>query len=198
LRPTAGSPSHPTDGVNDSYVIKKPKVKLLFVQDPQLLLFTCQDKSSGRSVFRVHVLAPLLYTDAKVDLMDKRRLKVMVRSWKPVSNMQKLDVDFTESGMTSEHDFATINYANGVNNSLYGNVRVGNQTATKPTDCYLKLLEKSQIWQLVVVMDTEQACSLAAQYIEGKRKAITAEKMDKLRSVLSNWAMDSFDSLLEE
>lgn len=181
------------------------KMRLLFVQDPDLLILTCQDKTAGKSVFRIHILAPLLYTDAKVDLLDRRKLKVLVRSWKPMANMNKLELDFSEGG-AGLTDIDLVNsittHSSHLTNALYGD----NSDKLSPAsakrsqmnnDSYLKPCEKSQLWQISLVMDTEQACSLAVQHIESRRKAITAQKVDKLRSVLSNWAMDAFDVLVE-
>eukprot|EP01039_Chlorochromonas_danica_P009625 gene9624-10640_t len=181
------------------------KMRLLFVQDPDLLILTCQDKTAGKSVFRIHILAPLLYTDAKVDLLDRRKLKVLVRSWKPMANMNKLELDFSEGG-AGLTDMDLVNsittHSSHLTNALYGD----NSDKLSPAsakrvqmnnDSYLKPCEKSQLWQISLVMDTEQACSLAVQHIESRRKAITAQKVDKLRSVLSNWALDAFDVLVE-
>lgn len=151
------------------------KLKLLYVQDPNMLMLTVQDKSAGKSVFKVHILAPLLYSDAKVDLHERRRLKIIVRSWRPLSNMQRLDVEESSNGDGSESNRNSI------------------KLAPKPMEGFLKAAEKSQLWHVTLVMDTEQACSLAAQHIESRRKQITAQKIDQLRSILSNWSLDAFD-----
>ncbi|RYH14219.1 hypothetical protein EON65_33955 [archaeon] len=153
------------------------KLKLLFVQEPNMLMLTVQDKSAGKSVFKVHILAPLLYSDAKVDLHERRRLKIIVRSWRPLSNMQRLDAEGSESSNGDGSESSR--------NSL--------KLAQKPMEGYLKAAEKSQLWHVTLVMDTEQACSLAAQHIESRRKHITAQKIDQLRSILSNWSLDAFD-----
>lgn len=169
------------------------KVKLLFVQDPQLLLLTCQDKAAGKSVFRIHALAPLLYTDAKVDLLDRRKLKLLVRSWKPMTNMTKVETEFSDNG-DLELSNAISSHSSSLTNALYGD---SSAKRISSMEGYLQTCQKSQLYQIALMMDTEQACSLAAQHIESRRKSITVQKVDKLRSVLSNWALDSFDVLSE-
>eukprot|EP01031_Cornospumella_fuschlensis_P030709 gene30709-37105_t len=114
---TTGSSAPPT---------QVSKLKLLFVQDPNMLMLTMQDKSAGKSVFKVHILAPLLYSDAKVDLHERRRLKIIVRSWRPLSNMQRLDAEGGEG-----------NNADGTESN-----RNSVKLTPKPMEGFLKAAEK--------------------------------------------------------
>jgi hypothetical protein len=49
----------------------------------------------------------------------------------------------------------------------------------------LKPRELSNFWQIEIMMETEQACSLAIQHVENRRKALFTEKMLKLKEILS-------------
>ena len=120
-------------------------------------------------------MAPLLYTDAKIDLNDRHQMTIMVRSWKGIPNFKKLEVE----GADSIDDFETSN------------------KAVKRSETYLKAPERSSMYQISLVMDTEQACGLAVHHIESRRKALTAIKMEKLKSLLSNWGSD-IDIALED
>lgn len=143
----------------------KDKDKFLFVQDPNLLLIILQRRIDGKSVFKIHTVAPLLYTDAKIDLSNKHKFTVMARSWKGITNLKKMDLETGEE--TAEDDCSKF--------------------TNKKFDGYLKAPERSSIYQLSLMMDTEQAAALAVQHIESRRKALNAIKMEKLKTLLMKW-----------
>jgi hypothetical protein len=143
---------------------KEGEVKVLFVQDPLFLVFVSQQRLDGKSVFKVFLVAPLLYCDAKVDLNDRCRLKVVVRSWLSQPNMLKND---SEIALSQESDMSSVRaYKSGA---------------------FLKTAEKSSFYYQTVKMETEQACSLAVQHIESRRKALITQKLEKLKTILTSW-----------
>lgn len=143
----------------------KDRDKYLFVQDPNLLLIILQRRIDGKSVFKIHTVAPLLYTDAKIDLANKHKFTIMVRSWKGITNLKKIDMETGED--QSEDDAAKF--------------------ANKKFEGYLKQPERSSIYQISLMMDTEQASALAVQHIESRRKALNAIKIEKLKTLLMKW-----------
>jgi hypothetical protein len=147
----------------------KDKDKFLFVQDPNLLIIVLQKRIDGKSTFKIHAVASLLYADAKLDLTNKQKFTVMARSWKGLQNMSKMDLD--------NEDALDDGPASGF--------------ANKKFDSFLKLPERSSIYQITMSMDTEQASALAVQHIESRRKALTAIKMENFKTLLGKWSSES-------
>ena len=63
---------------------------------------------------------------------------------------------------------------------------------------FLKAKGKTTFWQLTMRVDNEQACKLAVQHIENKRKDLTANKMEQLRRILNHWASHEADALTKD
>ena len=55
---------------------------------------------------------------------------------------------------------------------------------------FLKPRTKTNFWQLTVRVENEQACRLAVQHIEGKRKEQAAAKMIQFQRILEHWSSD--------
>ncbi len=154
-----------TGRVTGDKTSNKDRDKFLFVQDPNLLLIILQRRIDGKSVFKIHTVAPLIYTDAKIDLANKHKFSIMVRSWKGITNLKKLDMESPEDGIEDDSTKFTA----------------------KKFESYLKQPERSSIYQISLIMDTEQASALAVQHIESRRKALNAIKMEKLKNLLIKW-----------
>lgn len=52
---------------------------------------------------------------------------------------------------------------------------------------YLRGPRRSIFWQLTVMMETEEACSLAVKYIETKRQELYNGKLSELNDMLQKW-----------
>lgn len=136
-------------------------LKVLFVQDQHLLLLVSQQKVDGKSTFRIKVVAPLLYAEAKQDDVDKRKFKLIVRSWRNLETMSKI-----ESIVVSDQS-----------SDIYD----------RNNESYLKPPPRSSLFESSIIMDTEQACSLAVQHIESRRKLLLSTKSDVIKSFLHKW-----------
>lgn len=137
-------------------------LKVLFVQDPHLLLLVSQQKVDGKSTFKIKVVAPLLYADAKQDDIEKRKFKLVVRSWRNLETMSKV-----ENIVVNDH---------------------GGELYERNNESYLKPPPRSSLFEASIIMDTEQASSLAVQHIESRRKLLLSTKSDSIKSFLCKWA----------
>lgn len=122
---------------------------------------------------------PLLYVDAKVDSTDRRRFRVLVRSWKALPQMCKVEPDGVNgAGEDGESSAAASSAASNLNKTRRG----------AQTESFRKVSETSTFWSLTLAMETEQACMLAVQHIETRRQEIFAQRMTKLKGILRQWA----------
>lgn len=170
---------------NGKSTVPSPGQKLLFVQDPILLLLVLSSRVDGKSVFRSHVAAPLIYAEAKVDSTDKKKLRLVVRSWAGIQYMRRLEPD-RDGGAVS-----------GENSPIRSNKSVSSNHYQRPFAIYLKQARKSAMYEIELQMDTEQAAALAVQHVETRRKALSCAKMDEIRSVFAFWAAEH-RNLLED
>ncbi len=132
------------------------------------------------SGFKVFAVIPLLYVDAKVDSTDRRRFRVLVRSWKALPQMCKVEPEGVH-GAGEEGD-SSAGTAGGTTTN-FNKTRRGSQT-----ESFRKASETSTFWSLTLAMETEQACMLAVQHIETRRQEIFAQKMTRLKGILRQWA----------
>lgn len=168
------------------------ELKLLFVQDPMLLILVTQSRVDGKSVFKIFLIVPLLYCDAKIDLNNKCKFKLVVRSWKNQVNMTKHESEFMIEGVNNNGNGNGSASENGNNNGKglfgFGNGNNSHNNAQRRgVETFLKNVEKSSLYYLNICMETEQACSLAVQHIESRRKLLTNHKLDKLKNILNAW-----------
>lgn len=140
--------------------------KLLFVQDNTVLQLVSTTKVDGKSVFKMNVAAPLLFTDAKLDLENKKRLKIFVRSWIDIGNMQKSVADEDNSP------------------------RIGSSSSQSRTTLFLKPARKATLYEIELIMDTEQAAALAIQHVENRRRALHAQKLEEFKRKVSYWTSE--------
>lgn len=160
-----------------------PTQNILFIQEPAVLLLISQDKTHSKIGFKVFAAIPLLYVDAKVDPEDKRRFKVIVRSWRPLPQMCRVESEGV-SAAAAEDDSATGSAAPGL--AAMHKTRRGAQS-----EGYRKASERSTFWTVTLAMETEQACMLAVQHIESRRQEISAQKLLRLKTILNTWASES-------
>eukprot|EP01034_Spumella_vulgaris_P023897 gene23897-30175_t len=156
---------------------------ILFIQEPTILLLISQDKTHTKIGFKVFAAVPLLYTDAKIDPEDRKRFKVLVRSWKPLPQMCRVE---PEGVSTCDDADATAPGSGAGAQQSQHRTRRGWQT-----ESYRKASERSTFWSLTLAMETEQACMLAVQHIENKRQELFAQKMTRLKGMLRCWASDT-------
>jgi hypothetical protein len=209
--------------------------KLLFVQDAHVLQLITASKIDGKSVFKVHVVAPLLYVDAKLDMHNKKRLKLVVRSYKTsIPGMRKMDLSFPseEGGMnpgstsqqnhsllgnhvmmssSSGHNPIFLLSASSSSSSLaasnsgvpsaFGptsgsnsppadnNKRATSDSSMRPV-VFLKPVRKAAMYEVDLLMDTEQAASLAMQHVENRRRQLQQQKVDECKKKMQYWLSD--------
>lgn len=156
------------------------------------------------------MLCEFIYLDAQIDSVDKKIFKVLVRSWQNKAHMVKVghvephpstltpSEKGTRFGGDSNANIAGIS-SSSLNGSSTGASQgtAGDRLSTKVTKAnlksptYLKPGGKSNMFELRISMDTEQACTLAVAHIETKRKELHAAKVARLRSILDKWASNS-------
>jgi hypothetical protein len=133
--------------------------------------------------FKVFASVPLLYTDAKIDPDDRKRFKILVRSWKALPQMCRVEPEGVSN--CEESETTASSSGTGAQQSQH-RTRRGWQT-----ESYRKASDRSTFWSLTLAMETEQACMLAAQHIENKRQELFAQKMNRLKGMLRCWASDT-------
>ncbi len=116
--------------------------------------------------FKILVAAPLMYTDVTVSKEDKTKLRVLVRSWDNVINMNRVGSDLDETS--------------GIPNILSGN---------KDSTLLLPRVQSS-LWELNLGFELDKACSLSHYHIENKRQQIRQEKIKHLASLLAAWVAE--------
>jgi hypothetical protein len=163
--------------------------KLLFVQDPQVLQLISASKIDGKSVFKVHVVSPLLYVDAKLDLTNKRRLKIVVRSYKPISGMHKIDVAEEPPSISSSATPETSPKTHAAASSSSQSAGQGHTSHFRPT-VFLKPPRKANMYEIELMMDTEQAASLAILHVESRRRQLNVLKIEEFKKKVSFWLSD--------
>lgn len=167
------SPTTSTKKGKESDKIKESNngIRLLLVQDPEFFVLVSKQLDHGKPNFKIFLASPLLYSDAKVDLQDKTRFKLLVRSWLPQPKMVKNDTELILS-QEPESSKTTSKFSSRLEN-------------------YLNPIEKSAFYNLTIQLETEQLCSLAAQHIETRRKVLTAQKLEKLKKLLTTWTSEA-------
>lgn len=128
------------------------------------------------------------FTDAKTDPDDKRKFKVVVRSWKALPQMSRLEPEGIIANTIDDES----------NNSIPGMAAINKTRRGSQSECFRKPSERSTFWTLTLSMETEQAAVLAVQHIESKRQELFLQKMNKLKSILNAWSSDSLTEALNE
>ena len=152
-----------------------------------------------------------------MDPHDCHKFKVIVRSFRDVAHMNKSEPDMSQflhdGGAAGLQDYNTGTEApaspvptnNSSNNSNSNSKGIPPANKMKYASApkmesakFLKARGKTTFWQLTMRVDNEQACKLAVQHIETKRKELTALKMQQLQRILEHWASDKADSLTKD
>ena len=113
--------------------------------------------------FKILVAAPLMYTDVAIDKENKTKLRVLVRSWDNVPNMNRVGSDLEESG--------------------------ANFTANKDSALLLPRVQSS-LWEMNLGFELDKACYLGATHIDSKRSQIRQDKVKHLSALFSAWSND--------
>jgi hypothetical protein len=100
-----------------------------------------------------------MYTDATIDKENKTKLRVLVRSWDNVPNMNRVGSDLEDNG-------------NGGN---------------KDTALLLPRVQSS-LWEMHLGFELDKACYLGASHIDAKRSQIRQEKIKHLSALFSAWS----------
>jgi hypothetical protein len=143
--------------------------KLLLVQDPDFLILVSKQIEYGKPMFKIFLILPLLYSDAKIDLQDKTKFKLVVRSWFTQPKMVKNE---SEIAFTQDPEIL--------------------KPVQRPakSESFLKPVQRSEFYSLTVQLETEQLCALAVQHIETRRKLLTKQKLESLKLILSQWTSE--------
>lgn len=152
------------------------RIKLLFIQDPNLLILINPAKIDGKSTFKVFVAAPLLYSDAKVDSTNRKKFKIIIRSWHPLQNLSRIDT-LSEETADSNGPISPSSQSGSQQSGISG----------RKSEGFLKSALKSQFYEITLQMDSEQGSMLAVQHIESRRLALTQLKLNQLASTLKEW-----------
>ena len=94
--------------------------------------------------------------DATLSPTDKKVLKIIVKSWENLPNLEKI------SGEVETERSGKWNGGNASNYNAYNN-HSGN--------ALLAAKKESSLWQVTIGFEAEQACSLALTHIEKRRYA---------------------------
>jgi hypothetical protein len=143
--------------------------KLLLVQDPDFLILVSKQIEYGKPMFKIFLILPLLYSDAKIDLQDKTKFKLVVRSWLTQPKMTRNE---TEIAFAQDPE-----------------VLKPVQRPAK-SQSFLKPVQRSEFYSLTVQLETEQLCALAVQHTETRRKLLTKQKLESLKLILSQWTSE--------
>lgn len=161
---------------NNKTAVVVSGTKVLFVQDPTFLLLVSQQKHDGKSTFKVKTVAPLLFTEAKQDLIEKKKFRLTVQSWRSFDN-----IDIFDSITPLEEKRVSSNNC--------GSERI--------IDGFLKFPHKSQFFELTIIMDTEQACTLAVMHIQQRRKAMQLHHLNSFKHIVQQWGGNVVDFIKE-
>lgn len=188
------SPSNSSNTATSAPVITEVKAsKLLIVNDPDVFLLIKPNKVDTKVNFAVKVAAPLFYTDAKIDLEDKRNITIIIRSWREQNDMVKAepDIDFDaptphiNSPISSSSAFVSNNTMNTPMNS--GGCLVSR--FRKKKDSFLLPVDHNIIYQITLTMENESLAALVAKHIETRRLALSSEKLNNLIQYLEQWKL---------
>jgi hypothetical protein len=133
--------------------------------------------------------------DAQMDPHDTHRFKLIVRSSRTVEHMYPAEPDMTqllrEGGTDGLLDRPAEAAPAAKAASKTAPAAVKYPVPKLESAKFLKAKGKTNFWQLTLRVENEQACRLAVQHIENKRKEQTAAKMQQLQKMLELWSSDS-------
>ena len=150
-----------------------------------------------------------------MDPNDNHKFKLIVRSTGIVKHMYPAEPDMTQLLREGGNDSLTEAASSSDNHSpkCAAVAALANANAAKATAAaaagsgpggahkvhvapklesakFLKTKGKTNFWQLNLRVENEQACKLAVQHIEGKRRDQTAAKMQQLQRMLEHWSSE--------
>lgn len=149
-------------------------------------------------------------TDAQIDPHDCQKFRIIIRSTKEVEHMNPAEPDMAqllrEGGTdslleSSEASTPTSSAAvSTTSNGSKAKAAPANKFATPRLEAskFLKTRGKTNFYQLTFRVDSEQACRLAVQHIENKRKDQAATKLLQLQKMLERWASEGEINVKED
>lgn len=143
---------------------------LLVLVGPQSPLLSPTLAMTLEEKFEAAVVVPLLYIEAIFDPTDCTRLRVVARSWDPVVNMEQVG----HGGGQQENSQGLLS------GSTHGLDDGGHTLARAPTTqghSFLLPRPLSNLWQLLLQFESEQACLLAREHMEA-RTALLRQEME--------------------
>lgn len=137
--------------------------EILFLQDNASLMIVTPGATDG---FFVQLITPLLHTDATVDASNKKRLKIIVRSWRRhIPYMERLSPLGTDHGTGGARISVTLDHIKDIIDYTI-----------QKSPCILRPRNENYLWRMTIEFETAQSCHLACQHIERRRSALTSEK----------------------
>ena len=125
--------------------------------------------------FEASIVVPLVSTVSVLDLADKKRLRVVVRSWDPVVHMDQVGLEHAPTSWAAP--------AAGADDDSRASAR-----AATHAHSFLHPRPQSALWQLQMVFDSEQACALAREHVEARALLLRSEMERRLTEVLRGMA----------
>lgn len=134
-----------------------------------------------------------------MDPHDPQKFRIIIRSTGEVEHMNPAEPDMaqllreggTDSLLEQAGDVSTPG-SGGAPNGKAAKAAPVNKYATPRLEAskFLKARGKTNFYQLTFRVDSEQACRLAVQHIENKRKDQAATKLLQLQKMLERWASE--------
>ena len=183
------SPPHTTSSpVKSPHSSGKPSSRssrnfgeILFLQDNASLIIVTPGATDG---FFVQLITPLLHTDATVDASNKKRLKIIVRSWRrQIPCMERLSpLGSGDQGSNGARISVTLDHIKDVIDYTI-----------QKSPCLLRPRNENYLWRMTIEFETAQSCYLACQHIERNRSALTNEKCALLQAYFKKYCVKRED-----
>eukprot|EP00606_Chrysophyceae_sp_TOSAG23-5_P001122 GSChrysophyteH2.ASY1.ANO1.1224.1 assembled CDS len=188
-------------------------LNVLFVQNPDFFVIVeSSPKSIAEDQYCILVSLPLLNTEVLPDSKNKRKLKVVIRSYqKHICYMEPVGMlppELSQDGFntlssmfTNDNEvlggFGRSSSGNGASMSLLRGIYSDtpadedNYIQESVVNCPSTLMPRprARTWQLEIQFDSEKVCKLAGEHIQKRGKHLRDEKHEACRSLLHADAM---------
>lgn len=135
--------------------------------------------------FEASVVVPLVSTESVLDPVDKKRLRVVVRSWDPVAHMDQVGAEHAPTLWAMP---AGVDDDSRAAAAASARARAGAVAGASHSHSFLHPRPQSALWQLQMVFDSEQACALAREHLEARAQLLRSEMERGLAEVLGGLA----------
>ena len=186
-------------------------MNILFVQSDNLLLIVeSTPKSVANDAYAIVIASPLIYTESMIDDGEPKKMKIIVRSWSRMSNMERIglspdDIDnlllskdnnsFKENVVESE----TMDIRGSQEHMLPGEREsdyiqdkgleydfLQNYSSDSVCPVLLNTRQSPLLYQITLAFNSEKVCRLAHEHLKSKMNVALKEKRSALLSVLKS------------